>query len=171
MLRIDINLLFTIVNLLVLYFLMQRFLFKPVREILEKRRLQIEEEYQTAEKVKAEAEAMKAEYEASVAGIAEERRQQLETSRIEAAKEYDTIIQNANEKSDRIIQEARLKAEKDIETKRHEMQQEMAVLVAQAAYKIAASKENSENDHELYNLFLGIGDTQDPAQDSDTDRK
>lgn len=37
MLRIDINLLFTIVNLLVLYFLMKKFLFKPVREVLAKR--------------------------------------------------------------------------------------------------------------------------------------
>ena len=37
MLRLDWNLLFTVINLLILYFLMKRFLFKPVNEILEKR--------------------------------------------------------------------------------------------------------------------------------------
>ncbi|MEI3139219.1 MAG: ATP synthase F0 subunit B [Lachnospiraceae bacterium] len=38
MLRLDWNLVFTVINLLILYVLMRKFLFKPVNEILEKRR-------------------------------------------------------------------------------------------------------------------------------------
>ena len=41
------------------------------------------------------------------------------------------------------------------------MQEQMALLVAQAAYKIAASKDSSENDSKLYDTFLkdtGKGD-------------
>ena len=38
MLRLDINLVFTIINLLVLYFLMKKFLFKPVNNIIAQRR-------------------------------------------------------------------------------------------------------------------------------------
>ena len=37
MLRLDWNLLFNIINLIILYALMKRFLFKPVNAILEKR--------------------------------------------------------------------------------------------------------------------------------------
>ena len=37
MLRLDINLVFTIINLLVLYFLMKKFLFKPVNNIIAQR--------------------------------------------------------------------------------------------------------------------------------------
>ena len=51
MLRVDINLLFTVINLLVLVYLMKKFLFKPVREVMEKRQAEIEESYKKAEQV------------------------------------------------------------------------------------------------------------------------
>ena len=38
MLRIDSNILWTIINLLILYALMKHFLFQPVHDILEKRK-------------------------------------------------------------------------------------------------------------------------------------
>ena len=43
MLRLDWNLVFTVINLLILYVLMRKFLFKPVNEILEKRGAQGEQ--------------------------------------------------------------------------------------------------------------------------------
>jgi hypothetical protein len=89
-----------------------------------------------------------------LAGIEAERQKRLDASNIEASKEYDEIVNNANKKADKIIQDAKLQAEKDAEAKQHEMQQQMAVLVAQAAYKIAASKDSSENDEKLYDTFL-----------------
>ena len=149
MLRIDINLLFTIVNLLVLYFLMKKFLFKPVREVLAKRQGEIDETYKKAEEANKAAADLKKQYEDSLAGIEAERQKRLDASNIEASKEYDEIVNNANKKADKIIQDAKLQAEKDAEAKQHEMQQQMAVLVAQAAYKIAASKDSSENDEKL----------------------
>ena len=154
MLRIDINLLFTIVNLLVLYFLMKKFLFKPVREVLAKRQGEIDETYKKAEEANKAAADLKKQYEDSLAGIEAERQKRLDASNIEASKEYDEIVNNANKKADKIIQDAKLQAEKDAEAKQHEMQQQMAVLVAQAAYKIAASKDSSENDEKLYDTFL-----------------
>ena len=41
MLRIDSNILWTIINLLILYALMKHFLFQPVHDILEKRKQEI----------------------------------------------------------------------------------------------------------------------------------
>lgn len=154
MLRIDINLLYTIVNLLVIYFLMKKFLFKPVREVLAKRQGEIDETYKKAEEANKAAADLKKQYEDSLAGIEAERQKRLDASNIEASKEYDEIVNNANKKADKIIQDAKLQAEKDAEAKQHEMQQQMAVLVAQAAYKIAASKDSSENDEKLYDTFL-----------------
>ena len=42
MLRIDSNILWTIINLLILYALMKHFLFQPVHDILDKRKQEIE---------------------------------------------------------------------------------------------------------------------------------
>ena len=45
MLRLDINLLFTVINLLVLYFFMRKFLFGRVNKILEERKALIEKQF------------------------------------------------------------------------------------------------------------------------------
>lgn len=48
MLRIDSNILWTIINLLILYALMKHFLFQPVHDILEKRKQEIESDFALA---------------------------------------------------------------------------------------------------------------------------
>ena len=57
MLRLDWNLVFTVINLLILYVLMRKFLFKPVNEILEKR--QKEEDARLADAEVAKNSALK----------------------------------------------------------------------------------------------------------------
>ena len=57
------NFIATICNLFIQVYLIKRFLFKPVNEMLEKRRAKADAEIQDAVKAKEEAEAMKAEYE------------------------------------------------------------------------------------------------------------
>ena len=57
----------TICNLFLQCWLIKKFLFKPVREIIEKRRTLADAQIQDAKKAKEEAEAMKAGYEAEMA--------------------------------------------------------------------------------------------------------
>ena len=55
MLRIDSNILWTIINLLILYALMKHFLFQPVHDILDKRKQEIESDFALANQQKQEA--------------------------------------------------------------------------------------------------------------------
>ena len=55
MIKIDINLVFTIINLIVLYLLMKKFLFGPIIAVMEKRKAMIDEQFASAEKTTAEA--------------------------------------------------------------------------------------------------------------------
>lgn len=162
MLRVELtNIIFTVINLLILYYFLHRFLFKPVREVLEKRRGEIDSSYKDAEEAKRQAEDLRKQYETSMNGVEAERREQLEKTKLEASQEYDEIIGNARQKAERILSDAKLEAEKEAKARQHEMQEQMALLVAQAAYKIAASKDSSENDSKLYDTFLkdaGKGD-------------
>ena len=100
------------------------------------------------------AQEMKKSYEETMANIETERQQKLDSTRLAASKEYDEIIANAREKAGKIISDAKIEAQKEAEAKQHEMQEQMALLVAQAAYKIAASRDSSENDSKLYDTFL-----------------
>lgn len=106
MLRVDINLLFTVINLLFLVFLMKKFLFKPVRAVLEKRQNEIEASFKNADAVNQEAAALKEKYEASLSNIETERQETINQAKIDASKEYDEIIHNANKKADKIFASA-----------------------------------------------------------------
>ena len=155
MLSLDLRtFIFTVINVLVLVFFLYRFLFKPVREILAARQNELDNSYREAEEATQKANALKKQYEDSMAQIDAERQEKLEKSRMQATNEYDEIIGNAREKATKIIADAKIEAERQAEQKQHEMEEEVAMLVAKAAYKIAASKDSAENNQKLYDTFL-----------------
>ena len=61
MLRVDINLVFTIINLLILFIALRIFLFKPVQKIIAQRQADADKEFDDAAKEKEEAAKLKAE--------------------------------------------------------------------------------------------------------------
>jgi len=63
MLKLDINLLFTVINLVVWYLLIKKFLFKPVNNIISKREEAIADRYREAEQEKVQAGEQKQKYE------------------------------------------------------------------------------------------------------------
>ena len=97
---------------------------------------------------------IKKQYEDTMAQVDAERQEKLEKTRLQATSEYDEIIGNAREKATKIIADAKIEAERQAEQKQHEMEEEVAMLVAKAAYKIAASKDSAENNQKLYDTFL-----------------
>ena len=82
MLRLDINLLFTIINLLIWYLLIKKFLFKPVNNIIAKREEAIEGRYKEAEQEKLEAGQQKEKYEALQSGIQDEKAQVMKKAQM-----------------------------------------------------------------------------------------
>jgi len=148
------SIIFTVINLLVLVYFVHRFLFKPVRAALKARQDALDTSYREAEEANTKARDLKQQYEDSMARIDTERQEKLEAVRLQASSEYDEIIGNAREKADKIIAEAKIEAQRQAEQKQHEMEEEVAMLVAKAAYKIAASKDSVENNQKLYDTFL-----------------
>lgn len=148
------SIIFTVINLLVLVYFVHRFLFKPVRAALKARQDELDTSYREAEEANTKARDLKQQYEDSMAKIDTERQEKLEAVRLQASSEYDEIIRNAREKADKIIAEAKIEAQRQAEQKQHEMEEEVAMLVAKAAYKIAASKDSVENNQKLYDTFL-----------------
>ena len=57
MLKLDINLLWTVVNVLIMYALLRKFLFKPVQDVLDKRQKMVDDELANAQDAKTRAEA------------------------------------------------------------------------------------------------------------------
>ena len=84
MIKVDLSLLWTIINLVVFYLLLKKFLFKPVMGIMEKREQMIADGLKNASDRQEEAEALKKEYESALSGAKEESVKIVENARVEA---------------------------------------------------------------------------------------
>jgi F-type H+-transporting ATPase subunit b len=111
-----------VVNFLVLLWLLQRFLYRPVRDILEKRKQLASQAFSEADKAKTEAEAARHQYEEARAELVQERQAMLvaahgsieaeRTERLEEArKEATKLIETAHA----FIAEERVKTLKGLE--------------------------------------------------------
>lgn len=155
MLELDINLLFTVIDVLILYFLLRKFLFKPVRKVMEDRKNEIAHSYEEAEKTKQEANALKSEYDKTLQDLDAKKAASVAEAKAEASKEYDKILAQAKTDSDELIDKARKKAQAQAAQEKQKADEEISSMVKDAAAKIA----ESESDKSLYDAFLNQVET------------
>lgn len=152
MLRVDFGLVFTAVNLIVLYILMKLFLFKPVHKILEKRQALVDQSLADADAAKASAKALEQQHSDSLQGIEEEKRQVLENARKQASDEYERIVADANARADGIIKNAQIEAQAQKDDIFQKAQNEIEEIIVAATSKVVGI--NAGSDGELYDQFL-----------------
>ncbi|MCR5650816.1 MAG: ATP synthase F0 subunit B [Lachnospiraceae bacterium] len=152
------NFICMIINLLILYFLMKKFLFGRVNRILDERKKEIENGYLEVEEKKKEAEKLGEEYKAHLAEATYEGEKKKKEESLRAAVEYNRMITEANEKAGDIIKKARETARYETQRAVLEQEKEMRSLILSAAAKIAGSK-GPVNDNELYDRFLESADS------------
>lgn len=154
MLRIDINLVFTIINLLVLYFLMKKFLFKPVNNIIAQREAAIKKQFEDAEAAKKQADEIKKQYEASLTDAREESAKLMQETKNKARAEYDRIVKSAEEEVNRRLQKAEETIAEEKTKSLRSMEVEIEGLVVAAASKVVGEKVSVENNQKFYDDFL-----------------
>jgi F-type H+-transporting ATPase subunit b len=93
-------------NFLILVWLLQRFLFKPVKAIVARRKEEISRALNEASAEKESAERMKQEIDASRSGIAAERQKMLDEERALLAAERQKIIEQARLEAEKLRDQA-----------------------------------------------------------------
>jgi F-type H+-transporting ATPase subunit b len=153
-LQLNINLLFTIINLVVLYLLLKKFLIKPVTDIMEKREALIADGINNANMVQEEAQKLKQEYTSALAGAKEESLKIVEKAQVQAKSEYDRIVVEAGEKAGNMLESAKANIQLEQEQTMKALQSEIAGLAMAAATKIVSEKTENQGNQEIYNQFL-----------------
>ena len=148
------NLLFTVINLLILFVLLKLFLFKPVGKIIAKRQQEIDEQLSDADTQKAEAAALKEQYEASVQALEAEKDQRRADAQKAATEEYDRIVADAQGQADEIITEAKAEAETEKAKILRQAESDITDMLLAATSKVAAAHCGEESDRRLYDEFL-----------------
>lgn len=154
MISIDLNLVWTIINLVVLYLLLKHFLIGPVMNIMEQRKLMIEEGFRNAQTAQDDANRLKQEYETALSGAKQESVQMIEDARKSAKAEYDRIIIEAGEKADTMLESAKESVRVEREQTMKELKSQIAGLAAASAAKIISGNADEKESQDLYDQFL-----------------
>lgn len=104
---------FQVINFAVLLFILKKLLYKPIREIILKRRDMVTKTIEDAEKTKKEAEEIKAKYLSEMQGLKETRAQALEDITLEAAGERESLLSESRKEAEKLIEKERVLFEEE----------------------------------------------------------
>lgn len=141
-------------NLFLQMWLIKKFLFKPIRNVLEKRKALADSAIADANKAKEEAEAMKTEYEQNMKEAYDKASDILATAQKSATKQSDDIIREANEQAVALKE----KAERDIALEKrkavNEIKDEIGDMAMEIAGKVIERELNTKDHEKLIDEFI-----------------
>ncbi len=150
----NITFLFTIMNLLILYLILKKILFKPVTEFMEKRANNIREMFENAQSSKEQAESMKAELKQQLDKAIEEADKIVSEARIKAEKQYEDILNKSKEDAKAMLEKARKEIEIERKSMMDEMRGQIAGIALTAASKVIRKNMDTDANKKLVDQFI-----------------
>ncbi|MSS64780.1 F0F1 ATP synthase subunit B [Lachnospiraceae bacterium WCA-693-APC-MOT-I] len=153
-LRLDWNLVLEIINMIVLYLLMKKFLIGPVTAIMEKRQETIEQQLSNAEDANKQALDLKEQYEIKLEKADETSKEIVNKGKQEAKKLEEQMLEDAKKQAERIIKEAEETVALERKKAVRDMESEIAGLAMAAAAKILGENGKESDNRDFYEQFL-----------------
>lgn len=147
MLRLDWNLLFTIINVIVFYLCMKKFLFGPVLAVMDKRQARIDEQLKQADQTGQQARAMKQEFETALASARTQVDDIIARGQISAKEEAAKLLERTEQEAARLLRDARATIDAERLKAVRELEAEVAELALTAAGKMVTGPQQ-------YDLFV-----------------
>ena len=146
-------------NLLILYLMLKKFLYKPVKKVLAERQAAIDSRYDEADKALSEAHAAQTEWNEKIAA-ADEEAAGIVSSAVESAnRQSSAILGETKQRADRMISRARAEAEAERRKAEDDIKAQIADVSVILAGKILDREINAEDHSDLINSFISeIGD-------------
>ena len=145
---------FTIIDVVVLFLILKKLLFKPVTKFMDDRSKKIEDALNMAEEAKKQVAEIKADYDAKLRLAKEEGNQIIEDYKKRADKEYEAAIETAKKEAELIVEKAKVELEVEKEQLVSELKKEMADLVLNASQKVIKENIDSESNRKLISDFI-----------------
>ena len=154
MLRFDWNFLFMLINLIIFFLLMKRFLFKPIMKVMDKRKEMIDNQFNDAENANNQALEFKKQYEKKIENINEESESIISDARESAKAKYAKIIDKAEADAEKLKAVAKKQAETECENERRMAREDIANLAMEAAAKVIGANVSAETNSDIFDEFL-----------------
>ena len=150
---ISINLwdtLISLLNLLLIFLIMKKFLFGPIQKVMRERQRQVSKIYSDADESRASANQMKQEYEQRLASARQEADTMIRTAAQTAQQRGDQIVSDAKAQASHVKQ----KAEAEIAQQKQQMLRDVRGEISELAVDIASKVVEREINQKDYDGFV-----------------
>ena len=151
--------LFVLLNFLVLFFVAKKFLFKPVKDMMDSRQQEIDDMYAEADAAKANAEAMEAEYKSRLAAAQETSDTLVKEAMARGKNREEEIVRQANREADAIREKAAQDIAREKQKALNDAKDEISSIALEIAGKVIGESMDGEKQQRLVDNFLAeLGD-------------
>lgn len=162
---ISINLwqiIISLANLVILFLIIKKFLFKPVTKMLEKRQSELDERYNAADEAKENAQRSEIFWKEKMDGAEEEADAIMQKATDNAKTRSEKIIEEAKDKAEGIVRQAQSEAELERKKAVDSMKREIVDISTALAEKMLEREINIDDHRNMINSFIeDLGDNND----------
>ena len=154
MLTLNLNLLYTVVNILVLFLLLRKFLYKPVMNIIAQRQKQVDDTLNAAETSRQEAVAALNDAQAKLRNVDAEAAARRAAYEQQAEKDKQQLLADAQKQADAILAEGKAAAEAERQHKLREADAQTTALARAMCEKLLSRNLTEQDDSRLLDDLL-----------------
>lgn len=159
---ISINLwqmLISLCNLVILFLILKRFLYKPVLKVIDERKALLNAQYENAAAAEAEASSQKALWQNKVSAVNAEADAILKKAAEDAEKRSRSIIEKGQSEAERIVKQAEADAVLERKKAENDMKKEIVDVSVELSQKILEREIKAKDHRTLIEQFISeIGD-------------
>ncbi len=148
------ELLFQIVNTIILFVVLKKILFKPVLNIIDARENAIKEDIAVGEQAKNEGLALKEEYEQKLAVAKNEGQEIIKQATLRAEQKSEEIISTAKEEANNLKERANKDIAQEKEKVMNELKNDISNIAILAASKVIERDIDQTKHEEMINKFI-----------------
>jgi F-type H+-transporting ATPase subunit b len=154
MLDFSVTFVITIINIVILFFLLRAILFKPVSKFMADRAKRVQDSIEQAQNEKEEATKLLVEYEKKLKEAEFESRDILKTARENAERQAELIIAEGRREAQDAINTALRQIETERQASLAKFKLEAAALVMAVSAKLAAKDFSGDDNRRYVNMLL-----------------
>ena len=146
--------LFILLNFLLLFFVAKKFLFVPVKNMIDSRQKEIDAMYQEADAAKESALALETEYKDRLAAAQETGDSMVKEAMLRGKNREEEILRQANQEADAIRQKASQDIAREKKKALNDAKDEIASLAMEIAGKVVGETLDEDRQKQLVDHFL-----------------
>lgn len=148
------QILISLCNLLIIFLILKKFLYKPVQKVIAERQAQIDAEYAKADEAVQKAEADREQWEQTLATAQARADEIVNTAKTNATRRSDAMLSLARDKADIMVRQAQEDVDREYKKAQAQIKREIADVSVLLTEKLLDREIRDDDHRELIDSFI-----------------